>query len=539
MDENDATFESDSDSNVKVKGDVYMEGEKPYVEETPYGFSMDFDPGSGKGEARSGRGLGNVEVDLPDPPSGGKSPIQDGETLTGEAGDALDSAGGTGGNSSSRDRPRVDKDRADRNSGNPSRRFYNNINELEREVEKEQKNIKEIVDNLANKCKEQQDILQGKINQAGSNYNGLATGVFGKLPPIPSLPTAPPPRPLPPRLGSQPSTPSNAPLGQKVRRTFFHLEFAKTNVPPNSQLLIDIAQETFNKADQLCAIGDLENGNQALESADTLAQSALSPNLHPSPPGSPAPPGSASEVEQRANAQNTGLDLYRAANSLNNAGFPGLASSLRITAGDIFNFALGLARSSKLLDLPLNIMEGFAGKTIEFNDAGNIVIKDAETVDRIFALVDVALTVGAVASGGLSALIGASVISNLDKKTTERLTNIAIQIKDKIRRGESFDIPEFPEFPAGAAIPSGPFKFLTELEVKVAQPSAKRGRRKIRTDNPSIYTSKEIHAHHKQPVKWGGSLEDADNFEPLDSVTHGKVSSWWYSFQTIVTKELK
>jgi hypothetical protein len=536
MDENDTTFESDSNGNVKAKGDAYMEGKEPYVKEMPGGFSMDFDPGSGKGEARSGRGSGTVEVDLPDPPSGGGSPTKDGETLTGEASDALDRAGGTGGNSSGRGRPRIDKDRTDANSGNPSRRFYNNISELEREVETERKNIKEIVENLAKKCKEQQDTLQEKINQAGFNHNGLATGVFGKLPPIPALPTTPPPRPLPPGLGSQPNTPSTAPLGQKVRRTFFHLEFAKTNASLDSQLLIDIAQETFNKADQLCAIGDLENGNQALESVDTLTQAALSPDLRPSPPGSPAPPGSTSEVEQRANSQNTALDLFGAANSLNNAGFPGLASSLRITAGDLLNFGLGLARSSKLLDLPFNIMEGFAGKTIEFDDVGNVVINEASTVDRVFALVDVALTVAAVATGGLSALIGASVISSLDKKTTEKIAQIASQIKDKIRRGESFSIAEFPEYPAGVSTPSGLFKFLTKSEVKAARASAKSAQNKIRKDNPSIYTSKKVEAHHIQPIKWGGSPNDPNNFQPLDKITHAKVTAWWNALQKAVEK---
>jgi hypothetical protein len=527
MDENDTTFESDSNGNVEVKGDAIMEGKEPYRKKTPGREFLNFDPGSGKGEARSGKGSGTVEVDLPDPPSDGENPTQKGNALTGEASDALDIAGENGGNSSNRGRPRIDKDRIDANSGNPRKRFYNNISELEKEVEKEQKNIKEIVDNLVNKCKEQQDILQEKINQAGSNHNGLATGVFGKLPPISALPTAPPPRPLPPGLGSQPNTPSTAPLGQKVRRTYFHLEFAKTNASPDNQLLIDIAQETFNKADQLCAIGDLENGNQALESVDTLTQAALSPDLRPSPPGSPAPPGSASEVEQRANAQNTGLDLYGVANSLNNAGFSNLASSIRVTAEDLLNFGLGLARSSKLLDLPLNLVEAFAGKTLEFSESGELVVREATTIERVFAVLDVALTIGVLITGGLPALLGAGVLSVIDKETAKKLEKLVEGFRDKANRGEYFDFPEFPGYLDRVPKPVASPRIIRDNEYKIARNAANNANKAFRVQGKQV--------HEILPVKFGGSPTDPANKILLSQPDHVEISIWWRTIQRLIT----
>jgi hypothetical protein len=536
MEENDASFENDSDGNVKANDSTQMDGGKPNVEKLPGGFSMDFDTGSGKGEANTNTGSGKVEVDLSEKAqSTGKHPTGEGKPLTGEAGDALNGfgSGGSGGSSSSGG-PRVDEDRTGSRSGTPGKRVYNNIGELEKEVEEERKNIKEIVGNLVKKCKEQQEALQGKINQAGSKHNGLATGVFDKLPLVPPVPS-PVPRPVPPGAGQEPKTPPNAPLGQKVRRTYFHLEFAKVNALPASKPLVDIAQETFEKADQLCTVGDLNNGNQALETVDTLTQAALSPDLQPSPPGSPAPPGSDSETEQRANAQNAGLDLYRSANSLNDAGFPNLASSLRITAGDLLNFGLGLARSSKLLDLPFNLMEGFAGKTIEFNDDGEAVLRDATTFERVFALAGIALAVGAVVTGGLPALIGASVLSSLDKETAEKLAKLASQIKDKIRKGESFDIPDIPGYLEKPSRPNGPFTYRPTPEAKALRPSANKANKKFRKDN-SLTNSKDIEIHHKHPIKWGGDPTDPNNLEALDKPTHNKKTSFWNALQRAVEK---
>lgn len=537
MDENDAGFETDSDGNIEV-GDRFKnesdppQGNKKEKDVWEFEWSGDSE-GSGSSTPED---KGPIEVDpSEEAPSTGKNPTGEGKPLTGEAGDALNGSGSGGsGGSSSSGGPRVDEDRTGSRSGTPGKRVYNNIGELEKEVEEERKNIKEIVGNLVKKCKEQQEALQGKINQAGSNHNGLATGVFGKLPPVPPVPS-PPPRPVPPGAGQEPKTPPNAPLGQKVRRTYFHLEFAKVNAPPASKPLVDVAQETFDKADQLCTVGDLENGNQALETVDTLTQAALSPDLQPSPPGSPAPPGSDSETEQRANAQNTGLDLYRSANSLNDAGFPNLASSLRITAGDLLNFGLGLARSSKLLDLPFNLMEGFAGKTIEFNDDGEAVLRDATAFERVFALAGIALAVGAVATGSLPALIGASVLGAVDKETAEKLAKLASQIKDKIRKGESFDIPDFPGYPEGVTKPSGPFTYRTPSEVKTARKAAEKANKKFRQDN-SIPQSKDIEIHHKQPLNWGGDPTDPNNLEPLDKSIHRKVSSWWGALRQAVEK---
>lgn len=278
MNETDATFESDSEGNTKVgyvNEGVNIGGSS--IEKTP-GFSEAefFVESDGKTSSKSS-GSGKIPVDLPEPPSTGENPTQDGQALTVEAGDALSGFEGSGGSSSS-GAPRVDEDRKGSQSGRTTTRIYNNIGELEKEVEEERKNIKEIVGNLARKCKEQQDALQGNINQAGSNHNGLATGVFGKLPPVSPV-SLPVPRPAPPGSGQEPKTPPNSPLGQKVRRTYFHRNYAEAFSPQASAPLIRNASRIFEQADILASRGLFTSASQALDVADGLLGTALNPEF--------------------------------------------------------------------------------------------------------------------------------------------------------------------------------------------------------------------------------------------------------------------
>jgi hypothetical protein len=528
--EEETSFESDTNGNVSVENDPVMGGvDNPLITDTPGERHINFDVEAGEGEASTDGGSGRIEVDLPEPPSNSGSSTQNNEPLTGEANDVLGKSGGSAGKSS-RNIPRIDKsDETQSEQPNKpkqqNKRFYENIEQLEKEVEEERTNINQIVDNLVQKSHESQDVLQGMVNQAGLKHNELAKGVFDKLPLIP--PNLPSDSSLtPPDSEQEPKTPINAPLGQKVRQTYFYLEYAKTYAPEASKPFVDLAQETFNWADQLCSIGDLRNGNQALETVDTLTQASLSPDLQPSPPGSPAPPGSDLETEQRANAQNIGLELCRAANSLNNSGFPNLSSSLRITAGDLLNFGLGLARSSKLLDLPLNLIEAFAGKTIEFNDSGDLVTRDSTTNERVFAVLEVTLTVGALMSGGLSALLGAGILSAIDKETAKKLENLVNGFRSKARKGESFEIPEFPGYPNGVSKPSGSYKILVGNDYIKARKEANRANRPFRVKGKEV--------HEIKPVKFGGNPTDPNNKEILSKPDHILVTNWWRMIQRLI-----
>ena len=280
MDENDASFETDTDGHVEV-GDRFKNQSDPpqgnQKEKDVWAFDWSGDSKGNGSSTPEGKGL--IEVDpSKEAPSTGKSPTQKGDPLTGEAGDALDDAGGSGGNSSNPGGPRVNEDRASRQPSAPSRRVYNNIGELEKEVEEERKNIKEIVGNLVKKCKEQQDALQGKINQAGSNHNGLATGVFGKLPDVSPAPI-PIPLPVPLGAGQEPKTPLNAPLGQKVRRTYFHRKYAEAFASQASAPLFSNASRIFEQADTLASHGRFTSASQALDVADGLLGTAINPEF--------------------------------------------------------------------------------------------------------------------------------------------------------------------------------------------------------------------------------------------------------------------
>jgi hypothetical protein len=556
MSESDTTFETDTSGNVKTEAPTNIDGSNPPsgVPDGTGGWDFSWEGGSDGSGSSGSDGKNPIEVDPSEKaPSTGKNPSKEGEPLTGEAGDGLNGSGGSGGGSNqggSRG-PRVDEGGSGPQSGTPGRtkRTYKNIGELRDEVEKERRNIKEIAGNLTKKCKERQDALQGEINRAGEKHNKLAQGVFDKLPPIPG-----------PGVGSGtgggtggggtggtgtggtgtgPRTPPNAPLGPRVKRSYAHFQFTKANAPPESKPLVEVAEKTLEKADQLCEAGDLENGKKALDTVDALTEAALNPQQQPSPPGRPPDPGTDSKTQQRSNAQNTSLGLCEAANELDSAGFSNLAGSLRVTAGDLLNFGLGQARSNKLIGLPFNILEGFVGKTIEFDDAGDVIIRDATTIETIVALAEIIIFVaGTLATGGggiagaAARIVGASIISKLGKENAEKLAKLAGQIKDKIRRGESFDIPEFPGYPEGVSKPSGPFKYRTQAETEAARNLARRANDKFRKDNPSLPENTEI--HHIHPLKWGGDPSDPANLEPLLDTTHTEVTNWWNALQRLI-----
>ena len=82
----------------------------------------------------------------------------------------------------------MDRDPSDRRILR-ERRVYENINELELELEQEEENFKSFLDKLIEESKEQQNALQKLINQSGSNHNNSVNEIFGQLPSV-SLPIA-------------------------------------------------------------------------------------------------------------------------------------------------------------------------------------------------------------------------------------------------------------------------------------------------------------------------------------------------------------
>lgn len=281
MEENEATFETESDGTVSVREPGADSGITERFYDTDeqgkerYNVTFDWDVGSGKGEAGTDRGSGKIPIDVPDSPSTGRNPTQNGEPLTGEAGDAFAGSGGSLSSGAKADEGRGNS------SGSTTKRIYNNIGELEAEVKQERENIGKIVEGLVEKSKKQQQSLQGKINQAGQKHNQLAKDIFAKLPSV-SLPSPSfPPLPVPSTSENQPKpqTPPNAPLGRQIERTYFHYKYAETFAPEQSAPLTRNASRILGQADKLASHGQLAPASKALEVADGLLGVSLNPEF--------------------------------------------------------------------------------------------------------------------------------------------------------------------------------------------------------------------------------------------------------------------
>lgn len=276
MEENEATFETEADGTVSIResGSSVIENFNDTDERgiKRQNITFEWDVSSDSGEAKTSSGSGKVSVEIPDSPSTGNNPTEDGKSLTGEAEDAFSGVG-----SSSSGGPRVDEDRR----GSPVKRTYNNIGELEAEVAEERQNIETIIKGIAEKSEAQQKSLQSKINQAGQKHNQLAQYIFAKLPsiPLPSpLSTAPPVPPVPnDQAASQ--TPSENPLGRQIERTYFHRKYAEAFAPQASAPLIRKASRIFEQADTLASYGRFTFASRALEVTDGLLGTALNPEF--------------------------------------------------------------------------------------------------------------------------------------------------------------------------------------------------------------------------------------------------------------------
>ena len=115
-------------------------------------------------------------------------------------------------------------------------------------------------------------------------------------------------------------------------------------------------------------------------------------------------PGSFDEKNERIKAGKVGLDLYGTASDLAADNFPAANEAL-VEAGTLLDIAVGVARFSSIVDVPLSAMELFTGKTLEFDANGNPMIVEAFTVTRAAAALTLGLTAAAfVTTGGLAAV---------------------------------------------------------------------------------------------------------------------------------------
>lgn len=215
-------------------------------------------------------------------------------------------------------------------------------------------------------------------------------------------------------------TPADSPLGAAMQNTQRYIDFVETEGNGDPKLT-GLARRTLKKADEKAQEGDLTGADMRRQAAQDLADAASCQGCKPPPRGSKppkdideAPPFDANE--ERAFSYDLGIDLYDAANDLDDKGLPNVANETRKAAAKVMNVALGLARISNLFDIPLSAAEAFGGVTLEIDDDGNPRLREATKIEQAVAVVSLAIIAGATVMGaGIGGVVAAGVIGGIGK----------------------------------------------------------------------------------------------------------------------------
>ena len=192
-------------------------------------------------------------------------------------------------------------------------------------------------------------------------------------------------------------------LGQEIR------DAAGRFNPNANQNLKDIHRKLLNQADKNAYTGNINAANEFLKGANKLADLSNNPGQLPAEVFDPNfrpdyNSVSFDEKNERIKAGKVGLDLYGSASDLAADNSPAANQAL-VEAGTLLDIALGAARFSSIVDVPLSAMELFTGKTLEFDANGNPMIVESSTVTRAAAALTLGLTAAAfVTTGGLAAV---------------------------------------------------------------------------------------------------------------------------------------
>ena len=113
------------------------------------------------------------------------------------------------------------------------------------------------------------------------------------------------------------------------------------------------------------------------------------------------------------NAIKAALDLSVGAKSLESQGMSQLADDSARVAKTLLQVALDVARLSKVIDVPLNVLEAFSGKTLDFTPEGQVFLRDCSALERGFAIGSLVLGTGGVLLGAAPIAIAAGVASKV------------------------------------------------------------------------------------------------------------------------------
>lgn len=392
-------------NSVQFGGTSRIEGKTTFAEWS------DVSPQSDGSVKAPGSGVTNHAQE---PVSAGTSPSSEGSPFEGSSKPGSSNPGSV---------PRVNgHDEGGGNSVPEERRVYPSSKEFEVEVRNDRELLERELGVTSAASQEKIQEAEKAVAKAIETHNAEVDKALAAVPSWETLVNA----------GAKPSgfkTASTSPTGQALRNANLSIQYTKATVPGAPADVLQMAEQTLAAADEAAANGNLNDAEARRQAAWDLVNAARCPSCLPQSPekGSYDLQPSASEQSEKSKSFAASKDLYNAANDLDKNGFPGFANDARKAAAKLLNISLGLARVVNIIDLPLNILEAFAQKTIEFDESGSPQIVEASGIEIAFALGTLAFVAAGAVTVGWQAALGAGIIAGLGKTVEKGMVKHAAE----------------------------------------------------------------------------------------------------------------
>jgi hypothetical protein len=187
-----------------------------------------------------------------------------------------------------------------------------------------------------------------------------------------------------------------------------------TSTTPESKKALGRSHGLLDSAAKYAGQGDIERAKLRQKQAGDLAHKAAGMagrNLD----GVPDEDGL-----DRGAVEDISLELFDAGVALDEEGMGSVADKVIEHAGDLMEAAYEAARMVGVVDTAANAMEAFTGQTIDFDDEGKPYLREASTVERAIAAVDLALTVAGAAVAGPVGAVAAGVVGDIGKSIVRK-----------------------------------------------------------------------------------------------------------------------
>ena len=304
----------------------------------------------------------------------------------------------------------------------PERKTYPSLGDFEKEVQNDREKIEGGFEKEQAGSQKNSPGAQALVTGAIDTHNADVNSALDSLPGWPELLKGS-------SNGPNFKTPASTPTGQGLRNAALSVRYTRSIVPGAPGDILDTAERTIRAADEAAAQGKLNDAEKRRQTARDLVNTARCPSCIPPPPKKEAHNRQplTSEQSDKSKSYAAAKDLYDAANELDQNGLPGLANDTRKAAAALLNIALGFARVATVVDIPLNILEAFAQKTVEFDDSGAPQIVDASSIEVAFAVGTLAFLAAGGVAAGWTAAMGAGVLVGIGKAVEKQMVKHAAE----------------------------------------------------------------------------------------------------------------